>query len=81
MGIETKSIGFLVDELITTDIKCWFAQENLMNKSLSEHERLDAAIKAQQLNGRRNQLIKAIDEKSNDAAFSPTSKTYMEEKK
>jgi hypothetical protein len=76
MGAEIKSVGFMIDELITTDLKCWFAQENIMDKSLSEHERLEAAIKAQQLNDRRNQLIRAIDIKLGDGENSPTVKTY-----
>ena len=76
MGLEIKSIGFLIDELITTDLKCWFAQENILNTQLSEHDRLEAAIKAQQLNDRRNQLIRAIDVRLGDADISPTSKTY-----
>ena len=76
MGIETKTIGFLIDELITTDLKCWFAQEDLMNMDLSESERLAAAIRTQETNSRRNQLIRAIDEKLGEQANSVTSKTY-----
>lgn len=76
MGIETKTLGFLIDELITTDLKCWFAQEDLMNLSLSEEERLAAAIRTQETNSRRNQLIRAIDVLNGDAAHSVTSKSY-----
>lgn len=79
-----KSIGFLIDELITTDLKCWFAQEDIMDESLSEHDRLQAAIRAQHMNDRRNQLIRAIDEKLGEGNLSPTSKsyhTYFEKKK
>lgn len=76
MGIETKTIGFLIDELITTDLKCWFAQEDLMNMSLSEEERFKAAIRTQETNSRRNQLIRAIDEVLGQSANSVTSKTY-----
>ena len=74
--IAVKSIGFLTDELCTTLMKCWFAQENIMDESLSESERLQSAIRAQELNNRRNQLIRAIDQKSGDASPSPSTKSY-----
>lgn len=76
MQIAEKSIGFLIDELITTDLKCWFAQEDITNKNLSESDRLKAAEKAQELNNRRNLLIRAIDERAKDENMSPTTKTY-----
>lgn len=76
MGLERKSIGFLIDELITTNLKCWFAQEDIMNKNLSSEQRLEAAIRAQEMNNRRNQLIRAIDLLSGDQNISPTMKTY-----
>lgn len=71
-----KSVGFLIDELITTDLKCWFAQEDIMNQNLSSEQRLQAAIRAQQMNDRRNQLIRAIDEQLGQGNLSPTSKSY-----
>jgi hypothetical protein len=74
--IAVKSIGFLIDELCTVSQKCWWAQEGIMDKSLSDEERLKNAERAQELNNRRNQLIRAIDEKFGDASISPTSKTY-----
>lgn len=74
--IAEKSLGFLIDELITTDLKCWFAQEKIMDRSLSEHERLVNAERAQELNNRRNLLIRAIDERTNDENMSPTTKSY-----
>lgn len=61
MDIEKKSIGFLFDQLITTDLRCWFAQEDIMNESLSTEERLQAAIKAQEQNAKRAKLMQAID--------------------
>lgn len=75
-GIETKSTGFLIDELITTSMKCWWAQEDIMNQELSESERLQAAERAQNLNNRRNQLIRAIDETLGQEHLSPTTKSY-----
>ena len=49
MGIETKTIGQLIDELCTTSQKCFRAQDD------KEYEN------AQQLNKRRCDLIRAID--------------------
>ena len=76
MELDVKSVGFLIDELITTDLKCWFAQEDIMNEKLSTEERLEAAIRAQNMNGRRNGLIRAIDAKLGEGHLSPTAKTY-----
>jgi hypothetical protein len=61
MDVRTKSIGFLIDQLITTNLRCWFAQEDIMNPNLPEEKRLEAAIRAQAQNAIRSQLIKAID--------------------
>ena len=74
--ISKKSIGYLIDELITTDMKCWFAQEDIMNESLSTEKRLQSAIRAQEMNNRRNQLIAAIDSELGQGHLSPTSKSY-----
>ena len=76
MGIETKTLGFLIDELISTDIKCFMAQDALMDETLSEQERLQAAIKTQETNARRNKLIRAIDALTGNADNSVTDKTY-----
>jgi hypothetical protein len=73
MGIETKSIGIMLDELISSCLKTWFSQEDLMNTNLSDEDRLKAAIKTQEYNNRRNQLIRAI-----DAYFGQTSTTYTD---
>lgn len=76
MDIGTKSVGFLIDELITTSMKCWFSQEDIMNKNLTDEERVQAAERAQQMNARRNLLIRKIDELLGFGEFSPTAKTY-----
>ncbi len=73
--IEVKSIGILIDELITTSLKCWFKQE-IICASANREEISDAAKAAQSLNKRRNDLIRAIDKRLGDAAKSPTTKTY-----
>jgi hypothetical protein len=76
LDIGTKTVGALIDELITTDMKCWYAQENLMNEKLGQEERLDAANKAQKMNARRNQLIRKIDEALGNGDITQLEKTY-----
>jgi hypothetical protein len=77
MDIKQKSIGFLIDQLITTNIRCWFAQEKLMDKDLSDGVRLASAEIAQRQNSIRSRLIKAIDEvlKQDDISLG-VDKTY-----
>lgn len=65
MGIETKSIGALIDELSVTNIRCWFAQEEVM-KGGSDAHIAAASIRAQTTNARRNQLMRAIDDYFDD---------------
>ena len=60
--IRIKSIGFLIDQLGTNNMRCFAAQDRIMDTSLSEEERLQAAIWAQELNATRSALIKAIDD-------------------
>lgn len=75
MDIDKKSIGVLIDELITTSLKCWFAQEIVMSSD-NEKELAIAAKRAQLMNARRNALIQAIDMRLGEGDISPTSKTY-----
>jgi hypothetical protein len=75
MGIERKSLGMLIDELITTSMKCWFAQEQVM-KGVSDMDVAGSAATAQRLNKRRNELISAIDRVLGDEDITPTEKTY-----
>lgn len=83
MRFSEKSVAFLIDELITTSMKCWHAQEVIMDESLTETQRLDGAIRAQQMNARRNALMRAIDERLGEGDRSVTEKTYtyFEDKK
>lgn len=77
--IEIKSTGELIDSLITTSLKCWFAQEDLhrLYKANKKSEAAEAAIKAQQMNARRNKLIRAINSRLLEPEdSSPTEKTY-----
>ena len=84
MGIETKSLAFMIDQLITVSHRCWDAQNLIMDETLSEHDRLQAAIRAQVQNAIRSQLMKAIDIAANNAEFTmggeKTYYTYFDKK-
>ena len=75
MNIAIKTLGMLIDELITTNMKCWFAQETVMRES-DPVKVSTAAKQAQQLNARRNQLIRAIDERIGEGILTVSEKTY-----
>lgn len=75
MGIEQKTTGMLIDELFTTNMKCWYAQESIM-KETDTIRVAEAAKNAQDLNNRRNQLIRAIDRSLGQESSTFTSKTY-----
>lgn len=76
LDISQKSIGFLIDELVTTSMKCYMSQDNIMCPDLSSKDRLLAAEEAQRMNARRNLLIRKIDEILGQGSLSPTAKTY-----
>jgi len=75
MTIDVKSIGSLIDELCTTNIKCFMAQDRVM-ESKDEQSIVTAALDAQKLNARRCKLIAAIDNRLGEGNISPTAKTY-----
>lgn len=75
MDISKKSIAFLIDELVTTNLKCWVAQEKIGNGKTTA-EVAEAGKRAQVLNARRNSLIRAIDERLGEADISLLDKTY-----
>ena len=75
-AISEKTPGMLLDELSTTVIKCFMAQEDMLNSSLSIEVQKEAGKRAQELNARRNKLIRAIDSYFNLEDNSHTSKTY-----
>ena len=80
MGIGAKSFGFLIDQLITTSMRTWFAQEKIMDESLSEKERLTAAITAQLNNAMRTELMREIDSRFEERnIFSLDKKTYLKD--
>jgi hypothetical protein len=74
--ISKKSTAVLIDELCTTLIKCFMAQETVMNEATDEQLRWEAAVSAQKLNARRNQLTRAIDASLGQGDITPTEKTY-----
>jgi len=75
-NIKEKTLGQLIDELFSTDHRCWEAQDKIMDLSLSVEERLEAAIRAQQQNAKRTELIRAIDSLFEGTEFSNVTKTY-----
>lgn len=76
MTASQKTTATMIDELITACIRCWMAQETLMNEKLSEQERFKAALLAQQTNKRRSDLMRAIDERLGEGAFAGMAKSY-----
>jgi len=76
-GISHKSVGLLVDDLTTTNIKCFLAQDEIFEAKLSGDNDLVAelAVKTSRLNARRNELMRAIDE-ALGFNYSVTEKTY-----
>jgi len=74
--IELKTIGQLLDELMTASQRCWHSQDLLLNESLSEKDRLNAAITAQQSNAKRTRLIRAIDNRLGSEGSTNDIKTY-----
>jgi len=71
--------GQLTDLLITTSMKCWWQQEKIMDESLSDSERKEAAIKAQEYNAKRTKLIRTIDMVLDFTEDTNTDKTYDRE--
>jgi len=76
MGAETKSLGILIDDLITTSMKLWHLQEIYNRDVITDEELGQAFRKIQKLNVRRNAIMNAIDEISQLGLFSTTEKTY-----
>jgi hypothetical protein len=74
--ISDKSPGVIMDELITTIIKCFYAQEEIMNNVLTDEEIAKASIDAQEYNSKRNKLIRSIDALLDFEDDSPSKKTY-----
>jgi hypothetical protein len=80
-NIEVKTIMQLVDQYWSTMMRCWLAQDRIMDESLSTEDRLKSAIVAQEQNALRTELIKVLDNRLGSKGVTNTSKTYFEENK
>ena len=58
-------------------MKCWHAQEKIM-RGQDNQEVAEAAKNSQELNVRRNALIRAIDERFGESSITQTNKTYAQ---
>lgn len=74
MGIETKTLGVLIDELMTTNMKI-FKNLDLLD-AMPQAEAGDLFKVTQTLNRRRSELIQAIDRKFGEGDATVTDKTY-----
>ena len=68
MSVEVKTLASLIDELVTSNLKCWHQQESVFDAKLNPEQRHSAAVQAHAANKRRCDLMRAI-----DARFSDTS--------
>lgn len=75
--ITNKTPGELIDTLITIDIKCFMEQEKLCNRTDST-DIAEAAKKAQELNAKRNKVMRSIDALLDFDEDMVTDKTYGE---
>lgn len=76
MTIETKTIGELIDGLITASLGCWHAQDEIARPGATESEIARASLRAQKLNKRRCELVAAIDRRIGEQSDPTTDKTY-----
>lgn len=80
--IKIKTIGELIDQLFTTNMRCWVAQDKIFSAELSQAVQLEAAKEAQRQNAKRSQLIAAINDVLGQDGFTATKTyTYLDEKK
>jgi len=76
MDVTRKSIGILIDDLITTSQKLFYLQEVYNKPGVTNEELGSIFTRIQVLNVRRNELINAIDNYLNPTIASTTEKTY-----
>ena len=74
--ITSKTTAQLLDEFVTNQLRCWFSQEKIMDPSLSDDDRLMWAIRAQEQNSKRTELIRALDARLPGPGVTNASKTY-----
>jgi hypothetical protein len=73
--IRRKTVGELIDQLITASLHCWHKQEIVMDPNTDKETAGLAAIELQKANARRTKLIQAINLELGENE-SPLSKTY-----
>ena len=76
MNLEIKTTAQLLDEFVTNQIRCWFAQEDIYNDDLPQRKRIEAAMRAQETNAKRTELIRILDERFNSPGVTNTTKSY-----
>jgi len=72
--VTKRTIGELIDMLVTADIRTWFAQDEIMNPDNDLETVANNAKIAQRGNVERNKLIGAINEYFGDDV--PEEKSY-----
>lgn len=75
-NLTDKTPAELIDSLITVDIKCFMAQEDLMNSEEGSEKALKSAKLSQELNAKRNKLMRSIDILLDFTEDTVTPKTY-----
>lgn len=75
-GYSEKTPGLLVDELFTTNMKLWYAQEDIMKSPAGSEQALVAAKRAQELNAKRTAVMRTIDKLLDFTQDMPSEKTY-----
>jgi hypothetical protein len=76
IDVKSKSLGMMIDDLITTSMKLWYMQEIRERPGVTLEELGEAFNKIQSLNVRRNALINAIDAEFDEDVATTTLKTY-----
>ena len=77
--VTDKTPGELVDQLVTTNLLCFYEQEKIKSSTENSEDALIAAKRTQKLNARRNKLIRSIDFVLDFEEDTPTAKTYKED--
>ena len=74
--VESKTTMQLMDQFVTNQIRCWMSQEKIMDITLTAEERLTWAVRAQEQNSMRTELIRVLDRRLNSPGVTNQSKTY-----
>jgi len=71
-----KTPAIMMDELFTVNMKLWFEQEKLLSSPKGSGEADEHAKKAQELNAKRNRLMRGLDGLLNFSEGTLTEKSY-----